>query len=205
MPALPGCAPRIFALPSRHDLHYFRASQRDMNAPQKMWRNLPRLRCSGNAPVGKQRNLGRLRYSRHRFSSFQGVATRHVELLGKSLGTHRFQHAVSAENLLIGIHLPQTGDLEPASLNWRRCLRMSGSFKFVSRRDCTLEAMRTQGSDFHPLRASHHDIKAPRKISDKLQCRFPSLTGSSLPDRISTLLSVRVVEMALCSAAIALL
>jgi hypothetical protein len=29
--------------------------------------------------------------------------------------------------------------------NWRRCLPKTGSYKFAFRRDCTLEAMRTQG------------------------------------------------------------
>src|SRR6266540_2195499 len=55
-------------------------------------------------------------------------------LLGKSLGTHRFQRAVSARDRLIGISPPP---------NMRRC---SGSYQFVFRRDCTLEAMRTQGA-----------------------------------------------------------
>src|SRR5262245_57115631 len=57
----------------------------------------------------------------------------HIVLLRPPLGTHRFQRAVSAIDLLLGISPPP---------NLRRC---SGSYKFVFRRDCTLEAMRTRG------------------------------------------------------------
>jgi hypothetical protein len=54
----------------------------------------------------------------------------------KSLGKHRFQRAGSAKDLLIGIRRPRTGS-DP--------YQAFVSYKFVFFRDCTLEAMRTQG------------------------------------------------------------
>ena len=51
-----------------------------------------------------------------------------------TMGTRRFQRAVSRKDLLIGISRPE---LE-ATPTWL------GSYKFVFRRDCALEATRTQ-------------------------------------------------------------
>src|SRR5262245_3265120 len=49
-----------------------------------------------------------------RSSFFRAVAMRRMELIGKSLGTHRFQRAVSARGLLIEISRPQTrGEVYP--------------------------------------------------------------------------------------------
>src|SRR6266536_1883029 len=67
----------------------------------------------------------------HRFE--RGYFAQHQTLLRKSLGTHRFQRAVSAKDLLTGISRPQTsGDAYPGlvpinssfaeTARWKRCV-----------------------------------------------------------------------------------
>src|SRR6266508_1535976 len=75
-------------------------------------------------------------------------------LLGKALGTHRFQRAVAARDRLIGISPPQTGGDALVPINssfaetarWKRCVPRAR---------------------FHSFRASQRHMKAPKKTSSK--------------------------------------